>query len=275
MASVTGWLAPRQIARAGMVRSRARAAGREPQSRAPAPPHRRPRSALVSLGFPPSPLRSSAPNVGKTFRMVVRRPALRPRYSVLSCWSVSPSPAEAMRASASCCNAARAAAWSAGAPLTAYFAALASSASFVKASASRTARSASTLRLTSTPAFLRPLTSWLYDRSFSRAAALIRVIHNRRKLRFLARRSRYAYAQPRSTVSFAAFHSLLRPPRLPRASFMILFLRFRRVTLLLTRGIVSPLRGQQVLDTHRVRVRRHRCLAQVPFPLLTLLRHHV
>src|SRR5688500_2479994 len=74
--------------------------------------------------------------------------------------------------------------------------------------------------------------------SFCRAAALMRITHSRRKSRFLFFRSRYAYFQPRSTFSFAAFHSLLRAPNAPRAAFMICFLRFRRATFDLTRGMV-------------------------------------
>src|ERR1700722_6833763 len=65
----------------------------------------------------------------------------------------------------------------------------------------------------------------------------MRVIQRRRKSRFLFLRSRYAYRHPRSTVSFAAFHSFERPPYAPRAAFMICFLRLRRATFDLTRGI--------------------------------------
>src|SRR5687768_8474445 len=89
--------------------------------------------------------------------------------------------------------------------------------------------------------------------SFWRAPALMRVIQRRRKSRFLFLRSRYAYLQPRSTVSLAAFHSLLRPPYAPRAAFMICFFRFRRGTFDLARGMVSsPLRLQQALDSLRL-----------------------
>src|SRR3954468_20182433 len=74
-----------------------------------------------------------------------------------------------------------------------------------------------------------------------RAAALMRMIQRRRKSRFLFLRSRYAYFQPRSTVSFAGFQSLLRAPKAPRAAFMICFLRLRRGTLLTARGMgLSP-----------------------------------
>src|SRR6185295_17426405 len=66
----------------------------------------------------------------------------------------------------------------------------------------------------------------------------MRVIQRRRKSRFLFLRSRYAYFQPRSTFSFAAFHSLLRAPNAPRAAFMICFFRLRRGTPDLARGIV-------------------------------------
>src|SRR5256885_17092942 len=74
--------------------------------------------------------------------------------------------------------------------------------------------------------------------SFWCAAALMRVIHRRRNSRFFALRSRYAYFQPRSTFSFAAFHSLLRPPNAPRAAFMICFFRLRRGTFDRARGMV-------------------------------------
>src|SRR2546421_6141562 len=68
----------------------------------------------------------------------------------------------------------------------------------------------------------------------------MRVIQRRRNSTFLLRRSRYAYFAARSVASLAAFQSLLRPPQYPLASFITLFLRFRRATLLLTRGIGSP-----------------------------------
>src|SRR5215212_1910397 len=74
-----------------------------------------------------------------------------------------------------------------------------------------------------------------------RAPALIRTIQRRRKSRFLFLRSRYAYFHPRSTFSFAAFQSLLRAPNAPRAAFITCFLRFKRTTFDLTRGIcLSP-----------------------------------
>src|SRR5687768_13148315 len=100
------------------------------------------------------------------------------------------------------------------------------------------------------------------------APALMRTIQRRRKSRFLFLRSRYAYFQPRSTFSFAAFHSLLRAPNAPRASFMICFLRLRRTTFDLTRGIVflpyackrrlmffSSPRTEIVVDRRRLRFR--------------------
>src|SRR5437762_6647177 len=65
----------------------------------------------------------------------------------------------------------------------------------------------------------------------------MRMIQSLRKSRFLFLRSRYPYFQPRSTFSFAAFHSLLRAPKAPRAAFITCFLRFRRATFDLTRGI--------------------------------------
>src|SRR5712691_5019521 len=53
---------------------------------------------------------------------------------------------------------------------------------------------------------------------------------------------------------------------------MILFLRFRRATLLLTRGMSRSLRHQQALEASFVGVRDQRRLAQVSFPLRMLLR---
>ncbi len=41
-------------------------------------------------------------------------------------------------------------------------------------------------------AALQPAMNWLYESSFARAAALMRVIHSRRSVRFFAFRSRYA-----------------------------------------------------------------------------------
>src|SRR5205814_8615443 len=52
---------------------------------------------------------------------------------------------------------------------------------------------------------------------------------------------------------------------------MILFLRFRRATLLLTRGISRSLRHQQALEASFVGVRDQRGLAQVSLPLGMLL----
>src|SRR6185437_10270163 len=64
--------------------------------------------------------------------------------------------------------------------------------------------------------------------SFWCAPALMRVIHSRRKSRFLFLRSRYAYFHPRSTVSFAGRHSLLRAPKAPRAAFITSFFRLHQ-----------------------------------------------
>src|SRR3954468_96491 len=88
------------------------------------------------------------------------------------------------------------------------------------------------------------------------APALIRVIHNRRKSRFLFLRSRYAYFQPRSTVSFAGFHSLLRAPKEPLSAFMICFFRFRRGTFDTARGIGVSLSLNQALDALGITGRR-------------------
>src|SRR6266568_6365545 len=48
---------------------------------------------------------------------------------------------------------------------------------------------------------------------------------------------------------------------------MILFLRFRRATLLLTRGMVVSLRLEQAHQALLIRMRDHRALAQTAFPL--------
>src|SRR5258708_7786296 len=52
---------------------------------------------------------------------------------------------------------------------------------------------------------------------------------------------------------------------------MILFLRFRRATLLLTRGMDRSLHHQQTLETVLVALRHHRRLAQATLPLGVLL----
>src|SRR5258707_13299694 len=97
----------------------------------------------------------------------------------------------------------------------------------------------------------------------------MRVIQRRRKSRFLFLRSRYAYFQPRSTFSFAAFQSLLRAPNAPRAAFMICFFRFRRGTPDLARGIVvSSLRLQQAPDSLHLAARGdQRAATQAALPL--------
>src|SRR5437764_14811815 len=56
---------------------------------------------------------------------------------------------------------------------------------------------------------------------------------------------------------------------------MILFLRFRRATLLLTRGMSRSLRHQQALEASFVGVRDQRRLAEVSLPLGVLLRQDV
>src|SRR5919204_3244816 len=61
-----------------------------------------------------------------------------------------------------------------------------------KAAGSFTARSASTFRSSAMSAFRRPATNWLYESPFARAAALIRTIQSRRKVRLRFFRSRYA-----------------------------------------------------------------------------------
>jgi large subunit ribosomal protein L20 len=67
-----------------------------------------------------------------------------------------------------------------------------------------TARSASDLRSIGLPAALSPAMSCPYVSPFSRAAALIRTTHRRRKSRFLRRRPTNAYFSAVSTDSFAA-----------------------------------------------------------------------
>src|SRR5689334_24922063 len=100
----------------------------------------------------------------------------------------------------------------------------------------------------------------------------MRVIHRRRKSRFLFLRSRYAYFQPRSTVSFAGRQSFERAPKAPRAAFMICFFRLRRGTLLTARGMVGLLRLDQALDALGVTGRRDDAgLAEAALPLRGLL----
>src|SRR5690242_5232213 len=101
----------------------------------------------------------------------------------------------------------------------------------------------------------------------------MRVIQRRRKSRFLFLRSRYAYFHPRSTVSFAGPHSLLRAPKAPRAAFMICFFRFRRGTFDTERGMVGLRLGlKQALHVFDFAVRGHETgLAQAAFPLRGLL----
>src|SRR5205814_498339 len=60
------------------------------------------------------------------------------------------------------------------------------------AAGSLTARSASTFRSSGISALRSPATNWLYDMPSRRAAALMRMIQSRRKVRFLFLRSRYA-----------------------------------------------------------------------------------
>src|SRR3989441_787055 len=59
------------------------------------------------------------------------------------------------------------------------------------------------------------------------------------------------------------------------ASFITFFLRFKRATLLLTRGMTGLLRLQQALQAHLVGASHQRRLAQVPLPLGVLLRQDV
>src|SRR5215210_5116075 len=113
--------------------------------------------------------------------------------------------------------------------------------------------------------------------SCCRAAALMRTIQSFLKSRFLFLRSRYAYFHPRSTFSFAAFQSLLRAPNAPRAAFITCFLRFRRATFDLTRGMAGlPLCLDQALDVLDFARRLDRgSLTQAALPLRRLLRKDV
>src|SRR5437764_9968071 len=100
----------------------------------------------------------------------------------------------------------------------------------------------------------------------------MRMIHSLRKSRFLFLRSRYAYFQPRSTVSFAGFHSLLRAPKAPRAAFIICFFRFRRGTFDTARGIGLSLGQEQALHALGVTGGRDNArLTQAALPLRRLL----
>src|SRR4249919_987170 len=106
----------------------------------------------------------------------------------------------------------------------------------------------------------------------------MRMIQRRRKSRFLFLRSRYAYFQPRSTVSFAGRHNLLRAPKAPRAAFMICFFRFRRGTLDTARGIgvLPSLCLEQALQVLDFTIRGHQAgLAEAALPLRRLLREDV
>src|SRR5262249_61624149 len=78
-----------------------------------------------------------------------------------------------------------------------------------KAPGVETASSERLLRSSVIPAFFSPFISCPYVTPFSRAAALMRTIHRRRKSRFLLRRPTNAYFSAVSTDSFAARYSLL------------------------------------------------------------------
>src|SRR6476659_4398571 len=82
-------------------------------------------------------------------------------------------------------------------------------ASLANAAGSVTARSAGVFRSIGLPAAVGPAISWPYVRPCSRAAALIRMTHSRRKSRFLRRRPTNAYLSAVSTDSFADRYSLL------------------------------------------------------------------
>src|SRR5262245_51399149 len=98
---------------------------------------------------------------------------------------------------------ARAGAFEAGFASRACWASLANAAGLAMASSDRL------LRSSVTPAFLSPLMNVPYVRPCSRAAALMRTTHSRRKSRFLRRRPTKAYLSAVSTDSFAARYSLL------------------------------------------------------------------
>src|SRR5262245_10094238 len=74
---------------------------------------------------------------------------------------------------------------------------------------------------------------------FRRQAALILDVQRRRNSRFLARRSRVAYAIARCTVSLAVRRRRLRPPTKPLARLKTLFFLFLAAGLLVERGIVD------------------------------------
>src|SRR6185503_18699457 len=82
-------------------------------------------------------------------------------------------------------------------------AALAVATRAANAASSRAAMSASVLRSRSTPARFSPAMNWLYEISWARAAALMRMIQSRRKSRFLRRRPTYAKLPARAMACWA------------------------------------------------------------------------
>src|SRR4249920_1784167 len=94
------------------------------------------------------------------------------------------------------------------------------------------------------PAVLRPAISARYVVPCSRAAALMRTIHRRRKSRFFLRRPTKAYLFAVSADSFAARYSLLLLANMPfvRASSFFRLARrtFPRFTLGIANSLKSP-----------------------------------
>src|ERR687889_2665849 len=76
---------------------------------------------------------------------------------------------------------------------------------------------------------------------------------------------------PRSTVSFAALYSLLRPPRAPLAACMIFFFRAWCATPLLTRGMVRSLRLEEAVHAREVGRAHEVALLELVLPLARLL----
>src|SRR6478752_8175199 len=150
------------------------------------------------------------------------------------------------------------------------------STNFANATLSMTAMSARTLRSTAISAFFKPFMNTLYVMPCSRAAALIRVIHNARKSRFLLRRSRYAYWPARMTASLATRNTFLRRPRKPFACCRTFLCAARATTPRFTLGM------SRLLSVRKHRVQRAlvrwmggRGAAQMAFTLLRLLREDV
>src|SRR6478752_8210336 len=101
------------------------------------------------------------------------------------------------------------------------------------------------LRSRVTPAFFRPLMKRPYDRPCSRAAALMRTIHRRRKSRFLRRRPTNAYLSAVSTDSLADRYSLLLVWKKPFARARSFLRLARRTVPRLTLGMILSGQGRR------------------------------